>query len=121
MKGFLIMEKFVNTLNGNKNVNVNCEYKIGKTYQFYIESEEKTADGRGYFNLFDKKTLSSHVYYFNDSRACFKSAMRSLLSSSPQLILTKSGVIPAETSSSSVIWRCVALAGCKQQLLASAT
>lgn len=60
------MEKFVNTLNGNKNVNVNCEYKIGKTYQFYIESEEKTADGRGYFNLFDKKTLSSHVYYFND-------------------------------------------------------
>ena len=61
------MEMFVNALNeAAKTVNMNSEYKIGKTYQFFIKSEEKTADGRGCFNLFDKKTNSWHVYYFND-------------------------------------------------------
>ena len=62
------MEMFINTLNeASKTASMNSEYKIGKTYQFYIESEEKTADGRGYFNLFDKRTNTCHVYYFNDS------------------------------------------------------
>ena len=61
------MEMFINALKETtKTVNMNSEYKIGKTYQFFIESEEKTADGRGFFNLFDKKTNSCHVYYFND-------------------------------------------------------
>ena len=61
------MEMFINALNETaKTVNMNSEYKIGKTYQFFIKSEAKTADGRGYFNLVDKKTNSCHVYYFND-------------------------------------------------------
>ena len=49
------------------------------------------------------------------------SAMRSSVPSMPQLRRTRSGVMPAATSSSSFIWRCVAFAGCSTQVRASAT
>lgn len=53
--------------------------------------------------------------------ACSKSANRSSVDSMPQLKRTISGEIPQATSSSSFIWRCVALAGCSTHVRASAT
>lgn len=53
--------------------------------------------------------------------ACSKSASKSSVDSMPQLKRTISGEIPQATSSSSFIWRCVALAGCSTHVRASAT
>ena len=55
------------------------------------------------------------------SSAWATSAMRSSVSSRPHERRTISGAIPAAASSSSFIWRCVALAGCSTQVRASAT
>ena len=53
--------------------------------------------------------------------ACSRSASKSSVDSIPQLKRTISGEIPQATSSSSFIWRCVALAGCSTHVRASAT
>ena len=53
--------------------------------------------------------------------ACSKSASKSSVDSMPQLKRTISGEMPQATSSSSFIWRCVALAGCSTHVRASAT
>ena len=53
--------------------------------------------------------------------ACSRSASKSSVDSMPQLKRTRSGEIPQATSSSSFIWRCVALAGCSTHVRASAT
>ena len=55
------------------------------------------------------------------SSAWAMSATRSSVPSRPQLMRTMAGEMPAAKSSSSVIWRCVELAGCRQHVRASAT
>lgn len=58
---------------------------------------------------------------YTPANAWSMSAIRSAASSRPQLKRTMSGVMPQATNSSSVSWRCVLLAGCRQHVRASAT
>ena len=62
-----------------------------------------------------------YIYTFTASSACDISAIRSSASSSPQEYLMRSGYTPHASSSASFICLWVALAGCRQQVRASAT
>lgn len=58
------MEENAN-INTAKKINYAEIFKFGKTYEFYIESEEKTASGKGFFNLHSKDYGTVHKFYFN--------------------------------------------------------
>ena len=67
----------------------------------------------------DPAAARNEVY--TDASACSRSARMSSVASMPHDRRTRSGPMPAAASSSSFIWRCVALAGCSTQVRASAT